>query len=231
MLAARMLAMCVLLRCGGGGGSASPATDAGQSLETGAMEAADTSRVPPPFDGLSSYCVVSAVRKDAKAFAARSAWVRDSYRLLAASALGRHPSFARQCPAQVYSHVLGLIDSNGASTSAVGAAHLHAAMAGVAPLPGATAEGLGVYPRFSLANHSCAPNAVNAKGPADGADALDNCLVLRALRPIAAGEEVQFDYLDFAAGKDWPATAVRRARLREHFGFDCACEACVDSRV
>ena len=119
--------------------------------------------------------------------------MRDSYRLLAASALGQHPSFAKRCPTQVYSRVLGMIDRNGASTSAVAASYLHAAKAGIALPPRAMAEGLGIYPIFSLANHSCAPNAINAKGPPDGDDALDNCLVLRAARTIAEGEEVTFD--------------------------------------
>jgi len=84
--------------------------------------------------------------------------------------------------------------------------------------------------------------------------------LLRAARPLAAGEEVTFDYLDLAhelatnaaaataaaaaAGRGGgggdrggggaaapppgvTATQAGRARLREHFGFDCECVVCL----
>ena len=66
---------------------------------------------------------------------------------------------------------------------------------------------------------------------------LDNALLLRATRPIAAGEEVTFDYLDLAheravggsdgGGGEAPSASERREMLREHFGFTCECPACV----
>ena len=129
---------------------------------------------------------------------------------------------------------LGLIDTNAASVSAISAAHLHALRAGVSPpSKPSTAEGIGIYPLLSFANHSCAPNALNAKGASadDGEAALDNTLVLRALRPIAKGEELSFDYLDLAHAQRSGGTAVsadeRRRPLRRNFGFECACrEVC-----
>ena len=155
----------------------------------------------------------------------------------ASAQLGRHPLFARRCPPAVYTHCLGLIEQNGASTRAVPASRLHAARAGLAAPGGAEAAGMGVYPRFSFANHCCVPNAINAKGPADGDATLDNALLLRAARPIAAGEEVTFDYLDLAheravggsdgGGGEAPSASERREMLREHFGFTCECPACV----
>ena len=55
-----------------------------------------------------------------------------------------------------------------------------------------------------------------------------------AQRPIAQDEEVTFDYLDLAhdgaihdrATPDRSADE-RRALLREHFGFECACTLCL----
>lgn len=221
VLAARMLALCALWEGGEAGGGTPP---------TG---------VPPPFDGLSSYCVVGAAREAGKATdasSARSKWLGDSYRLLAASALGKHARFAARCPPHVYSHCLGLIDRNAASVRAVAASQLHAAQAG-RPMGRAAsaadvAEGIGVYPIFSFANHSCAPNAVNAKGAHDGDAALDNCLLLRAARRVEAGEEILFDYLDSAheataAATAPPSAKQRQAKLRENFGFECACQLCV----
>lgn len=125
---------------------------------------------------------------------------------------------------------------------AVPASRVHAARAGrtAAHGPAEAGQGLGVYPLFSFANHSCAPNALNAKGPLDGDATLDNTLLLRASRPIAAGEEITFDYLDRAherravsraggaADEPEPSAAKRRASLLEHFGFTCQCPACVE---
>jgi len=248
LLAAQMLAACTLWD-----------DDASAAAATGAAAAAasgggDTSSgaVPPPFDRLCSYCVVGTARKDGKpteAFAARSKFVGDSYRLLAASALGAHPRFAARCPPAVYSHCLGMIDANAACASAVSASLLHAARAGSPPRSSSssssssaagravgTAEGVGIYGLFSFANHACAPSALNAKGPHDGDACLDNRLLLRAARDIAAGEEVTFDYLDDAhergvdggggAPSRTPSAEERRARLREHFGFECRCALC-----
>lgn len=219
LLAQKMLAICVLWQ-GGNEGMDHP-----------------RGKVPPPFEGLSSHCVVGAARKaGADAFAARSKFLTDSYRLLAASSLGKHPQFSSRCPPHVYSHCLGLIDQNAACTSAISASHMHAALAGVAPAVGAKmAEGLGIYPVFSLANHACVPNAINAKGPADKEAVLDNALVLRAGRRIDAGEEVAFDYLDSAHERgsaqsqarhgDTSATTTAQ-RVQEHFGFRCKCTSC-----
>lgn len=223
LLAARMLARSLLW----------DGDDAGAATKR--------SVVPPPFERLESYCVVGHLRPKlgqppSSDFQARSKWMSESYRLLAASALGKHANFAAQCPPHVYSHCLGIIDRNAASVSALAASALHAARAGIHPtvggaIPAPTADGIGVFPLFSFANHACAPNAINVKGPADGDAALDNRLVLRAACPVAAGEEITFDYLDIAheakaAGKVAPSAAQRRAVLRESFGFDCACSSC-----
>lgn len=261
LLAARMMAMIALHD------AAAPAATTGAFAPE---RNASRSVVPAPFDQLSSYCVVGAARaavsghqmvsaagathgpggQDASLFATRSKWLGDSYRLLAASALGRHPSFRSHCPPHVYSHCLGLIDRNGASASALSAASVHAARAAakVGSIAAAAAvtssrgggmvEGIGIYPTFSFANHSCEPNAVNAKGPRDGDAAMDCSLVLRACKPIEAGEEIVFDYLDTAHDSaasssgcaSQPSASERRARLQEHFGFLCECPACSSSR-
>lgn len=236
---------------GSGNGSGS---DGGSGFKAEAN--ASRSVVPRPFDQLSSYCVIGAARMAERqgadsaspaggaAFAARSKWLGDSYRLLMASPLGRHPRFKSRCPPHVYSHCLGLIDRNAASSSALPASRVHAARsaegtaaraAAAAAAAEGAAEGMGIYPTFSFANHSCEPNMVNAKGPRDGDAVLDCSLLLRACKPIAKGEQVTFDYLDTAyggtgggagGGAPPPSAQQRRVQLREHFGFTCVCAAC-----
>ena len=242
LLAAEMLAMSVL--CADG-------EEDSERDELAALAAAAPTRrsmLPPPFDTFSSYCIVTATQRrhpgGAKSEAAQlcAKWVNDSYRLLSASELGKHPRFRALCPPPVYSHALGLLDRNGACAAAVAAPELQAlrttsGLASVSQGKGArdrgnkswSVEGFGLYRTFSCTNHSCGPNAVNAKGARDDPDAmLDNSLVLRATRAIKAGEEICFDYLDLAhTGQPTTGTAQRRQRLQEHFGFECRCATCL----
>ena len=51
--------------------------------------------------------------------------------------------------------------------------------------------GIGLYPLAALANHDCAPSAVQAFGPRG-----DICF--RALRPLAPGDAVTIGYVDLA---------------------------------
>ena len=177
LLAARVLARCTLWDESDESDAAESDadTDRGRDGEDVEGSAPMWSRgvVPPPFHRLSSVCVIAAAEAGEQAAAARAAWLRDSYRLLLATPLGRHPRFASRCPprvypaptptptpsphpypsphphpyphpnpnrhpnpdttphlAQVYSHTLGLIDTNAASTRAVPASRLQAALAG-----------------------------------------------------------------------------------------------------
>ena len=184
LLAARVLARCTLWdesesdAAAAAADAADAADDSGAAAEGGAP-LWSRAVVPPPFHRLSSVCVIAAARtagSTEEAAAARAAWLRDSYRLLLATPLGRHPRFATRCPPRVYSHTLGLIDTNAAGTRAVPAARLQAALAGGGggaaggggggvPGGGGDVEGIGIYPRFSWANHCCMPSAVNSKGP------------------------------------------------------------------
>jgi SET and MYND domain-containing protein len=81
--------------------------------------------------------------------------------------------------------------------------------------------GFGVYPLGALLNHACAPNAVLAYGFAAGGGAPPTAQFVRALLPIAAGEEVTHSYVDATK----PA-AERAAELRATYGFECGCAAC-----
>ena len=83
------------INCGGssGGGSSSSGTLGGSTTSA----AARPSPVPAPFDRLSSYCVLEAARQEGRcggrptdAFRARAQWLGDSFKLISASALGRH---------------------------------------------------------------------------------------------------------------------------------------------
>lgn len=89
-------------------------------------------------------------------------------------------------------------------------------VAGREPILLGVAARHGFFPRFSRINHACEPNAtlaipMNKAGP----------VVLRALRPIAAHEEVTFNYL----GPAYDA-ATARVKLYEQFGFCCTCARC-----
>ena len=99
LLALRMLATVVLWApcssssSSGGGVSSSSGTLGGSTTSA----AARPSPVPAPFDRLSSYCVLEAARQEGRcggrptdAFRARVQWLGDSFKLISASALGRH---------------------------------------------------------------------------------------------------------------------------------------------
>uniref|UniRef100_A0A453SC96 SET domain-containing protein n=1 Tax=Aegilops tauschii subsp. strangulata TaxID=200361 RepID=A0A453SC96_AEGTS len=77
-----------------------------------------------------------------------------------------------------------------------------------------------VYPRASLLNHDCLPNACHfdyADRPGPG----NTDIVVRALHGITEGKEVCISY--FAA--NW-RYADRQCRLLEDYGFRCECDRC-----
>ena len=73
--------------------------------------------------------------------------------------------------------------------------------------------GLGLFPLAALTNHDCEPSACQSF---EGAR-----IVLRALRPLRAGELVTIAYVDLAQ-----AGAARRAELFKGYCFMCRCSAC-----
>jgi hypothetical protein len=73
--------------------------------------------------------------------------------------------------------------------------------------------GLAFDPSTSTINHSCLPNAVIVfDGPK---------LVVRALDPIKAGQEVLISYIDSSA-----PFGVRQAELKDQYFFECSCAKC-----
>jgi SET and MYND domain-containing protein len=75
------------------------------------------------------------------------------------------------------------------------------------------AIGAGLYLGPSLLNHSCLPNCVAVfNGPT---------LMIRAIRPIPAGEQLLISYLDLLDGLE-----QRRRTLRRTYSFQCECERC-----
>lgn len=82
-----------------------------------------------------------------------------------------------------------------------------------------TSLGWGVFLAASLFNHSCRPNLCYLRGE-DGPG-----FQFIARREIKAGEELTISYL---GDDDLPG---RRAYLREHYFFDCACERCREDSV
>lgn len=75
------------------------------------------------------------------------------------------------------------------------------------------AGGVCLFSLGALLNHSCAPTASRLPLP--------GCLVVRASRPLAPGEEVTVSYIDVRK-----PLQSRHRELRSKWGFDCGCERC-----
>jgi SET and MYND domain-containing protein len=76
-----------------------------------------------------------------------------------------------------------------------------------------TDVGIALFDRISLLNHSCDPNAVVLF---DGAAA-----IVRALKPIAAGDEITISYVDRATDR-----FERQRQLASQYFFTCSCSRC-----
>lgn len=75
-----------------------------------------------------------------------------------------------------------------------------------------------VFLTVARLNHSCVPNAqgnLNTALPG-------NQFTIHALREIADGEEITISYLH----DELAIRSARQKRLKEGYGFDCACEIC-----
>ena len=72
----------------------------------------------------------------------------------------------------------------------------------------------GVYPTACLINHSCLPNSHNSWNSEAKHEAI------YAIRPIKCGDEITIPY-----DRGGPVS-VRRAFLKQAFGFDCECRGC-----
>ena len=75
------------------------------------------------------------------------------------------------------------------------------------------AVGVGLYPTMAFFNHSCEPNAA--------ATFTNATLHVRALRPIAEGDEVTISYIDEVAPRKH-----RRGELESTYHFPCGCGRC-----
>ncbi|EFJ49902.1 hypothetical protein VOLCADRAFT_89375 [Volvox carteri f. nagariensis] len=75
---------------------------------------------------------------------------------------------------------------------------------------------VGLWPPFSLINHSCAPVASYGL--------VGDVMVVRAAADLPAGQQVTISYFGRRA---LGPLELRRAYLRQHYGFVCACERCV----
>ncbi|KAK7065829.1 SET and MYND domain-containing protein 3 [Halocaridina rubra] len=76
--------------------------------------------------------------------------------------------------------------------------------------------GIGVYSALSLINHSCYPSVKHYF--------IGRSLVMRAVRPISAGEELTISYIKpFQKAKK-----QERKILLQRYWFSCTCEACVN---
>jgi len=74
---------------------------------------------------------------------------------------------------------------------------------------------VGIFPNAAMLNHSCKPNAV----------AINNgtTLNVRALRPIAEGDEICITYVS-----PLETNQQRREKLESQYYFECGCTSCAD---
>ena len=93
---------------------------------------------------------------------------------------------------------------------------------------GAEREGLGqqsafgLFPRLAMVNHSCRPNA-HYSAPCAGVSGAA-AIGLRAVRGIAAGEEIFISYCDL-----YQPTRQRRSAMQQEKDFLCSCARCAAS--
>jgi hypothetical protein len=79
-----------------------------------------------------------------------------------------------------------------------------------------SSHGQGVYPVGACFNHNCEPNL-----QVSYVDENNETLLVNALRPIAAGDELCISYID-----ENDAVEVRQQQLYEHYLFTCGCAKC-----
>jgi hypothetical protein len=121
--------------------------------------------------------------------------------------------------------------------AAAAAAEAQGTPAKIAAPPGVPAAVVGLWPAFSLFNHSCAPTAsvVAVDDPSGGAGSSggDNsttplvALHVRAARPVAKGAELTASHLPPSLLLS-PLSARRAALEREHGLASCSCPRCRD---
>ncbi|KND90266.1 Histone-lysine N-methyltransferase SMYD3 [Tolypocladium ophioglossoides CBS 100239] len=75
--------------------------------------------------------------------------------------------------------------------------------------------GIFLEPTLAMANHSCVPNAL--------VQFIGRTAVLRAERPIEAGEEIEISYTDYT----YPLP--KRKEALSPYGFECSCPRCRDN--
>mmetsp|Transcript_22212 Transcript_22212/g.28753 ORF Transcript_22212/g.28753 Transcript_22212/m.28753 type:complete len:691 (+) Transcript_22212:21-2093(+) len=78
---------------------------------------------------------------------------------------------------------------------------------------GNSSVGFGIFPKVAYLNHSCKPNAIYTFR--------EGVMAVRALAPIAAGEEITLHYIDLLQ-----ARADRQRELQVTRYFTCTCERC-----
>ncbi|KAF4949338.1 hypothetical protein FGADI_8993 [Fusarium gaditjirri] len=71
----------------------------------------------------------------------------------------------------------------------------------------------GLWIRASYINHSCIPNAKK--------DFVGDLIIFRAMRRIAAGEEITHSY------DEWSDYKARKTNIRRTWNFDCRCQLCL----
>ncbi|KAG7088604.1 hypothetical protein E1B28_012578 [Marasmius oreades] len=81
----------------------------------------------------------------------------------------------------------------------------------------AAGGGVGIFPRMARLNHGCSSafNVVYTWREREGA------LVVHALKGVKKGQELLTTYSTMRQPR-----AIRRAYLREHYGFECQCQVC-----
>lgn len=95
------------------------------------------------------------------------------------------------------------------------------------PQVGRQGFALGLYPSAVFFNHGCVPNVGHVtRSSSQGKD-----LIFYALSDLKKGDEALISYLEVETNESsndtFTSSSQRRARLKEHFFFDCDCNRCV----
>lgn len=175
------------------------------ALEAALAQRFNLSKIAPPYRLLARILTTSAhlldpTRSPVPTLAAEMALVESKWPLAFCTFLAEHASGERM-PLGAVMRMFAILKTNAHGIYRVGA---DGAMANV---------GLGLYPLVSLTNHDCDPSAVWSF---EGEE-----MVLRALRPLAAGGAFSISYV---LPREPPN--ARRHKLRESYRFECVCARC-----
>lgn len=145
-----------------------------------------------------------------------------------ASAMSLHPLIASLCPPPVEAFSVELTASllSKDKVNAFGLMGNPSACGGGSGSPNSerSVRAYGIYPRASLFNHDCLPNACRFDYVDAGEWGIANNntdIIIRMIHDVPAGREICLSYFPV----NW-SYSCRQKRLSEDYGFVCECDRC-----